>query len=275
MTRNTAIVWGILTTALLTGAAPAAQAQVRIMMLHHSTGRNLLAEGDVRVVLQQAAGDKAPAPALWDHDYNPIGLSGPSGAKLGYSFNIPDDNTDPDGLHKLWTTDNAARDSLLSRFDVIVFKSCYEPTNLIRTDDQLQQYKTWYLEIRDVLDQHPDKVFVLFTPPALTPLWPGSTVEWADRARNFANWMKSDTFLAGHPNLRVFDFFDVLANPDDGSPQRNMLRQDFLRNYPTIDGHPNALANQTAAPLLVQVLMEAASVPTAGSSWGGLKALNR
>ncbi|MFO7608894.1 MAG: hypothetical protein R6X35_06815 [Candidatus Krumholzibacteriia bacterium] len=258
--------------ALFAAAAPATLAQSRILFIHHSTGRNLLQQGEVRATLQQLAGAKAPAPALWDHDYNPIGLAGPDGIKQGYGYGIPDDNTDPDGLHTLWTTANAARDSILSRFDIIAFKSCYEPTNFIRTDEQLQQYKDWYLEIRDELDRHPDKTFVLFTPPPLLALL--TNTEQADRARAFATWLGSPAFLDGHPNLRVFDFFDLLAHPDDGSNRRNMLREVYERNTGVIDSHPNELANQVAGPLFAQALLDAA-VPDTSHSFGAAKAMFR
>ncbi len=234
----------------------AAAAGSRLFFLHHSTGRNLLYDGEARAYLDGVNAAKATDHRLWDHDYNYIGLADTDGVKLGYDFGVPDDNTDPEGLHALWTTDNAARDSILSRFDVIAFKSCYEPTNFIYTDAQLEQYKQWYLEIRDVLDQHPDKTFLVMSPPPLLPQLT-DTVK-ADRARAYADWLGSDEFLAGHPNIRFFDLFDLLANPNDGSPTRNMLREEYTRDSGVIDNHPNLLACQTIAPLLVDALVAAA-----------------
>ena len=232
----------------------AAAAGNRLFFLHNSTGRNLLGDGNARPYLDGVNAAKATDYRLWDHDYNAIGLTTPEGTKTGYGFNVPDDNTDPVGLHKLWTTDNAARDSILSRFDVIAFKSCYEPTNFIRTDEQLQQYKDWYLEIRDVLDQHPDRTFLILSPPPLLPVL--TSPEQSDRARAFATWLGSPEFLSGHPNLRFFDLFDRLANPDDGSATRNMLRTDYTR--PGFDNHPNELACVAIAPQLVDALVAAA-----------------
>lgn len=48
-----------------------------IIFLHHSTGRNLILEGNVRSLLTERGYQ------FWDHDYNHIGLTmpdGPSGA---------------------------------------------------------------------------------------------------------------------------------------------------------------------------------------------------
>ncbi len=170
---------------------------------------------------------------------------------------MPNDNTDPDGLHELWTTANAARDSILARYDIIAFKSCYHPTCAIYTDEQLQQYKDWYLEIRDVLDQHPEKLFIVMSPPPLHRLV--TEVEWADRARDYSEWLGSDEFLAGHPNIVYFDFFDRLANPDDGSPTRNMLRWEYEITHDTPNGHPNALANGIVGPQFAHFVVSSAN----------------
>ncbi len=239
---------------VLPGAASAAGN--RLFFLHNSTGRNILVDGEARPYLAAAGAAKSASYRLWDHDYNRIGLTDPDGDAQGYGFGVPDDNTDPDGLHRLWTTDNAARDSILSRFDVIAFKSCYEPTNQIRSDAQLQQYKDWYLEIRAVLDQHPDKTFVIMSPPPLLPLL--TNPEQSSRARAFAAWLGSDEFLSGHPNLRFFDLFDRLATADDGAAAANTLRPEYTRTGGPIDNHPNALACRTVAPHLMDAMMAAA-----------------
>ena len=67
-----------------------------IIFLHHSVGQNLIAQGNVRQLFTQAGYD------FWDHDYNHLGLTSPDGTPAGYSYNIPDDNTDPDGLARLF-----------------------------------------------------------------------------------------------------------------------------------------------------------------------------
>jgi len=237
----------------------AADAPRRLFFLHHSTGRNLLEQGNARQYLNTLNAARGGDLVLWDHDYNYIGLSDVDGDLLGYDYDIPDDNTDPDGLHELWTTNNAARDSLLSRYDVIAFKSCY-PTCDIASEAQLQQYKDWYLDMRDFFDTRPDKIFIILSPPPRHRL--ATNVEHADRARRFATWMTGAEYLGGHPNLVGFDFFDLLANPDDGSSTRNMLRYAYEISHSSGDSHPNTLANQTTAPLFVEVLVEAAQPAT-------------
>ncbi len=227
----------------------------RVFFLHHSTGRNLVEEGDAREYLDERNIVEGTDIVLWDHDYNYIGLSDFDGDQLGYNYAIPNDNTDPIGLHELWTTANSARDSLLSRNDVIAFKSCF-PASDIYSEARLDQYKIWYLEMRDFFDTQPGKIFLVMSPPPLHRL--ATDVDTADRARRFADWLMSDEYLAGHPNMFGFDFFNLLAHPNDGSVARNMLRYEYERSHSSSDSHPNVLANQTAAPHFIDALMDAA-----------------
>ena len=244
--------------------AVALAAGPRMFFLHHSTGRNMLDYGNARAYLAQVNAQKTTQLQLWDHDYNYIGLTDPAGNLLNRHFNIPGDNTYPDGLHYLFTEPNPAiqaiRDSVL-QYDVIAFKSCF-PASDIGTEAALQQYKDWYLDIRDVLDQYPDKTFLIMSQPPLHRL--STTPETADRARAFADWLGSAEFLSGHPNLRFFDFFDKLAVPDDGSDLRNTLRYEFEWSH-TGDSHPNPLANETVAPMFIDAMV-AAATPKQGVS---------
>jgi hypothetical protein len=247
----------ILTAALVASALlpRAAQALDNLFFLHHSTGRNIIEQGQMRDVLAQYNQDHGTDFVFWDHDYNYIGLREDGGDLLGYNYGVPGDNTDPDGLHILWTTANSARDSILANHQVIAFKSCY-PASAIGSDAEIAQRQQWYLDMRDVFDSHPDHVFVVLSQPPLHSL--ATNVEQADRARAFASWLVSDEFTAGHPNVVAFDLFDLLAAPDDGSPTRNMLRYEYELNHNGSDSHPNALANEAVGPLLMTVMADAA-----------------
>ncbi len=248
------------------------EVQQNLFFLHHSTGRNLLSSGDVRPWLadhNQATGSSF---VLWDHDYNYIGLNDPDGEATDRCYDIPGDNTDPDGLHLLWTTANSTRDSILTNHQVVAFKSCY-PASDIGSDEELAQYKTWYLEMRDFFDTQPGITFVVMSTPPRHPL--ATDLDDADRARAFANWLAGDEYLAGHENLAYFDIFDLWAHPDDGSDQRNMLRSDYVRSATNQDSHPNSLANQVVGPIFAEFLTGAARVPTDSPTLGELKALYR
>jgi hypothetical protein len=226
-----------------------------LIFLHHSTGENLIAQGDVRALFTQRGYQ------FWDHDYNTKGLTRPDGTRTGKSYNIPEikpeardgGNTNPEGLAVLFTQpvhdppDNAF--SRLLQHEVLIFKSCF-PNSAIKSEAMLTQNKAWYLEMRDAVDQHPDRIFIFLTTPPLHPK--KTTMEDAARARILANWLKSDEFLAGRSNLFVFDFFDLLADPET-----NMLRTAYQRDPDSIDSHPNTQANQTIGPLFVDYVDQA------------------
>jgi hypothetical protein len=244
--------------ASLTASPSVAVPMNNLFFLHHSTGRNLINSGNVREYLADYNAQNGSDFVFWDHDYNYVGLREGAGDYVPWIYDIPDDNTDPIGLYNLWTTANAARDSILANHDVIAFKSCY-PASAISTPQLLAQYKIWYLAIRSVLDQYPDKTFVVMSIPPLHRL--ATDVTEADNARAFANWLKSAEYLQGHPNIVCFDLFDTLAAPDTpGVPTRNMLRYEYERNHSTTDSHPNNAANAVVGPLFAATLVAAAEM---------------
>lgn len=223
---------------LFTGASGASAQAVRIIFLHHSCGHNLIEQGGVR------EGLSALGYEFYDHGYNGDGLRLADGSYTGTNFDVPGDNTDPDGFAAIFAQplhdppDNTF--SYLMQYDVIIFKSCF-PTSNIGDDAQLEAYKSYYLAIRDRMDQYPDKVFIPVTPPPQVPA--NSNREEGVRARAFADWLGSDEYLDGHPNVFVFDFFGLLAGDD------NFLRREY-RSDP-YDAHPNERANQEIGPLFV------------------------
>ena len=232
ISRSIRTILHVFVLALLLTSALSAQAQspVRIIFLHHSCGHNLIEQGDVR------QGLTARGYEFYDHGYNGDGLRLADGSYTGTHFDVPGDNTNPDGLAEIFSQplhdppDNAF--SHLMAYDVIAFKSCF-PVSNIESDRQLRRYQSHYTSIRDRMDQYPEKLFIIVTQP---PQVPGaSNSRQARRARELAQWLQSDDFLAGHPNIVVFDFFGQLAGDD------NFLRPEYrIDDY---DAHPNAQAN--------------------------------
>ena len=218
-----------------------AQEPVRIIWLHHSCGENLINEGGVR------EGLTALGYEFYDHGYNDEGLRLADGSYAGYNFDVPGDNTDPDGLAEIFRQplhdppDNTF--SYLMQYDVIAFKSCF-PTSNIASDEQLAEYQSYYLEMRARMAQYPDKLFVVVTQP---PQVPGSSdPDEARRARALADWLSSDRFLGGQANIVTFDFFGYLAGED------NFLRPEY--RYDDYDAHPNERANREIGPRFVEFL---------------------
>jgi len=244
----------------LTGEAtptPAATAEPRadfrrVIFLHHSVGESLIDEGDVRQRLTDLGYQ------FYDHGYNDDGLVLADGTWTGRNFDVPDDNTDPDGFADIFAQplhdppDNAF--SHLMQYDVIAFKSCF-PVSDIQSDDQLAEYRSYYLSIRDRMDQYPNKIFIVVTSPPQVAAY--TEPEAAARARAFADWLASDEYLRGHPNVFAFDLFDLLADPST-----NTLRADYQADED--DAHPNELANQTIGPLFADSIHQAVRAYTPG-----------
>lgn len=220
-----------------------------VIFLHHSTGNNLIEQGSVREGFAQAGY------SLWDHGYNSQGLRRPDGGFTGYSYNVPDDNTNPDGLANVFAQREYEEPfntlSGLLQHEVIAFKSCF-PVNHITSDEQLEQYKSYYLDMRDVMDRHSNKIFIVVTPPPLNPA--ATDAEAAARARAFAEWLSSDEYLSEHPNVSTFDFFGYLAEDDPMVPDYNMLREAYREGS---DSHPNRAANETIGPLFTDFIIDA------------------
>jgi len=232
---------------------------MNLFFLHHSTGAGIVFEGDVRGCIQTYNQQHGTSYTFWDHGYNGDGLTDPDGNNTGTNYDIPNDNTDPDGLAYLWSGTGSdavqCRNRILSNHEVIAFKSCF-PASAIPDAGTLSQYKAWYLAMRDFFDTRTDRVFVVMSTPPLHRRSTNSTE--AKNARRFADWLKSDAYLSGHPNVVCFDLFDVLAKADDGSATANMLRYEYEGSHSNGDSHPNTLANQTVGPVFAQALIDAA-----------------
>jgi hypothetical protein len=232
-----AVSWG-------TMPAAAQERPIQIVFMHHSTGAGLIWGGGIREAFTALGYE------FWDHGYNDDGLTDPAGNVTGDNWDVPGDNTDQDGWYAIFNqpvTDPPSNTfSHMLQADVIIFKSCF-PTSNMDSEDVFETYRGYFLSIRDVIDQHPDRLFIAFTTPPLVPN--ETTLENAARARRWAEYMTSSDYLSGHPNLVVFDFFNLLANED------GFLRADYRTDE--WDSHPNELANQTIGPILVEFVDQA------------------
>ena len=243
---------------------------ISVIFLHHSTGANLIKDGNVRKLFQQ----RAPFIAFWDHGYDakkigksmftsPLqshiyGLRDATGRVMPASFHVPNNNTNPDGLAELFsqsvTNPPANALSHILQFNVVIFKSCF-PVTAIASDEQLRTYQKYYLTIRDVIDKYRDKLFIPMTPPPLRSSM--TNAEMSERARKFSNWIMSADYHEQRSHLKPYDFFNQLAIPEI-HPQANTLQPEFCRSNPS-DSHPNVQANRTVALHWVSFVIEAST----------------
>lgn len=220
-----------------------------VVFLHHSVGNNLIEQGGVRELFT-AAGYQ-----FWDQGYNWQQLRDPNGQPTGYAYTVPDDNTDPDGLARIFSQPAYGLPlntlSGLLQHEVILYKSCF-PASAIASDAALQQSQAAYRQMLSTIDQHPDKVFILLTQPPLIPRETNPAA--AARARALADWLLSDEFHQGRANLFTFDLFGRLAEGEATASDVNMLRAAYRTD---VDSHPTTIANQQIAPQLVEFVAQA------------------
>ena len=231
---------------------------MRILFIHHSTGGLLLRFGNVRRLLRE----KNPDIELWDHGYNlfsfkPLsylfgaftfktGLSDQNGKMTGKDFNIVISNDSPKEYVQIFSRDQ--KDPTLQeilKFDVIIIKNCF-PATRIKTDQKLEVHKRHYAAVAKMFSRYENRKFIIFTPPPLRAEM--TKPEWAERARKLAEYMK--TLKAN--NIRIFDFFNLLADQD--GPNKNMLRREYCFLIP-FDSHPNIRANREVGKKLVDFLL--------------------
>lgn len=155
---------------------------------------------------------------------------------------------------------------------IIMFKSCYpisniggngtEPGDPFSSSRTLANYRAVYRHpsgpgntyshdsytykpLEDIFAENPDVLFIPVTAPPLH--YTATTDENAHRARLFNNWLKNDwlaSYNVAHPglnNVAVFDWFDVLAHPDDHPDHPNRLKGEY--GGASGNSHPNSAAN--------------------------------
>ncbi|MBK8139415.1 MAG: hypothetical protein IPK52_26980 [Chloroflexi bacterium] len=71
-------------------------APVVSFFMHHSTGLGIIQQGSVR------EGFANLSYVFRDHGYNEEGLTDPAGNSLSINWDVPGDNTDPDGWYEIF-----------------------------------------------------------------------------------------------------------------------------------------------------------------------------
>lgn len=234
--------------------------KVDIIFLHHSVGMSIIDQGELRGLLSEYNQHNGTDYRLWDHGYNADGLRDPQGIPQNRHFNVPGDNTNPDGYEAIFlqTPHNPSDNTLshLLQYDVIMFKSCFPACN-IESAEKLEKFKNSYRVIMGAMRRYPDKLFIPCTPPPLIPGWTNPAE--AANARAFAKWLTSPDFLMGAANVITFDLFSSLVENNPAASDYNNLRRDFRPGLLGLkkDSHPNQKANRAVALRLAEALTKA------------------
>jgi hypothetical protein len=244
-----------------------------LVFIHHSCGANWLSSG-----LHSALVAKDYIDERNDICY---GTDMPPDAGRPDSLGLPGDNTNMNHW-VLWFNDYLEQaktygcDTGVNR--IILFKSCYpisnvtsdgtEPGSPFSSVQSIANYRAVYRHpggpgnvythpsngrsyrpIEEVFAANPDTLFIPVTaPPRHYAPSDGTNDQEAHRARVFNDWLKNvwlPGYNAAHPglnNVAVFDWFDVLAYPDNQALHPNRLKAEYGGEGG--DSHPNASGNR-------------------------------
>lgn len=250
------------------GAAPPKELAVphspasRILFLHHSTGEAIW-EAGLPQVFQAWNADHGTRYAITEMTY-PMANGGHTWLDRMLPTRVfrhvvhdryPWDNY-PYDYWNLWVAHTGTArdrqepnlDELAASHDVIVFKHCFPVSRVLPEDGApsvaspkrtLANYRLQYEALKTRLHQFPRTTFIVWTAPALTEA--STTPEEAERARQFATWVK-DTWDEKGDNIFVWDFRDL-------ETEGGLYLKPAHADGPT-NAHPSRAFAAKAAPLL-------------------------
>ncbi|HOW35200.1 MAG TPA: fibronectin type III domain-containing protein [Candidatus Omnitrophota bacterium] len=255
----------------------------KIIFLHHSTGGNLYNYSGGGV-------------AGWISNYNSTNGTGyqvsdlwfPASGSIYGGVNYPFHYWDLWGNQKCRDSRYGAPclDDLTQNYDVIIFKHCFPASgvvadtgnpNINSSVQSLENYKTQYRGLRNLMDQYPAKKFIIWTLPPRHRLT--GYPDQAARATEFSEWLKTDflTENGPHANISVFDFRGYITDSNAGSQNFNYIKYEYELSHTTADGHPNSLANRTIGPIFAQFIVGAingTNIPVVAASQEKSAAVN-
>jgi hypothetical protein len=229
-------------------AAGADGSVVNLVFIHHSVGENWLNDG-----LCQALND-----------------SGFHAADIYYGWREYGDNTDT--IHwPIWFTDEVMSlvyqelgnmtapnniDPAPGDNTIVMFKSCF-PNSDVGSD--ISDEQAIYSSLLPYFEQHPDKMFVLVTPP------PMQQISDPQKTRELCDWLvdRKSGWLAdlSTGNVFVFDLYNVLTDANahhrivsGREIHENVAGRDTLYYDSSGDDHPNSEGNAKATEEFVPLL---------------------
>ncbi|MBN1338604.1 MAG: hypothetical protein JXA03_04735, partial [Bacteroidales bacterium] len=176
--------------------------------------------------------------------------------------------------HSIFETNTPENISgIISANKIVMIKSCFPCSEIAAVGSDQDTLDPWYKSIANykwhwrhivnVMKNHPDNFFVIWTNAPLE--WYSTDSTQAAYSDWFCHWAK-DTLATGldpvygafPPNVYVFDFFHKLTDPYGFLPQ-------CYASGPG-DSHPNAAATALVAPQLVNEIFDAAIAYESGKT---------
>jgi len=220
---------------------------IKILFLHHSTGRNIW-NGGVRE---------------WFEDYN---------SREGTNFSITEQEfpkSSPYGWKNypydywnIWVNhagnepykDEPTLEMITKEYDIVIWKHCFPVSGIlpdtgdpdISSDEKRQEnYRLQYEALKEKMHEFPDTKFIVWTGAALVE---GATdPESARRARDFFEWVKNDWDEKGD-NIFIWDFYAL-------ETEGGLFMKDEYAVGPT-NSHPDEDFSRGVAPFLCQRIVD-------------------
>jgi hypothetical protein len=247
-------------------------AEVKIILLHHSTG-GLLWEGNKpskiyatasRISVRLAAHLK-PDPQLPslvkkynkknDKNLNIEEEEFPNTSKYEWTNN-------PFDYYNIWVKnagsepfrDQPTLEILTKHYNLIIFKHCFPVCNIEADKDSsdinsdlktISNYKLQYLALKDKLLKFPDTKFVVFTGAAQVKF--NVPEDEARRAQEFFRWVTNDWDTPGD-NIHIWDFYSLQTEGE------LYFRDEYAMS--SKDSHPNRVFAGAATNLLFNRLID-------------------
>nr|WP_280904423.1 right-handed parallel beta-helix repeat-containing protein [Methanobacterium petrolearium] len=229
---------------------------VKLTFIHHSCGSNWLADGNGNLGTALNANnyyvtdtnygwDAEPDDNLGDHTNTDDWYLWFNDVKMPYVYSNNAETvytntiTNPDGEN-----------------EIIMFKSCYP---LSEVGSSIDDEKTTYNNLKTYFTAHPDKMFILITPPG------EETVSSYQLTRELCDWLvdAQNGWLSDYSgkNVYVFDLYCVLSEVNSHHRCNNgQIEHVYASDYDGVspyhngDDHPNSTGNQKATEEFITFL---------------------
>ncbi len=237
--------------------------KVKILFLHHSTGRIIWKGKDEKsTTVSKLFGEKKGVPEFIEK-YNKINntnyiiqeRSFPKAKPYGWK-NYPFD------YYNIWVKNGGDKlfmeeptlEILTKQYDVIILKHCFPGSNILKNigipdvnsdRKSLENYKLQYNALKKKMKEFSDTKFIVWTVPAL--LESKTTKEIALRADRFAKWVKTE-WDDPDDNIFIWDFRALETEGDI------FLKSKYARN--NNDSHPNTILAKKIAPLFCNRIID-------------------
>ncbi len=222
-------------------------ADINILFLHHSTGRNIW-KGGVKEWFKKYNYDHGTNYSMVEQDF-------PKRMPYGWN-NYPFDywNIWVDHAGDKPYKDEPTLEMITKKFDVVIWKHCFPCSNIepdtgkpdiTASRKTIGNYKLQYEALKEKMKEFPETKFIVWTGAALVK--ENTDEPTAMRAMEFFNWVREEWDEKGD-NIFIWDFQSLETEGD-------LYLKDEYAKEPS-NSHPNEDFSRRTAPLFCQRIVD-------------------